>query len=200
MALFSVAEARAFDKGQIANVADFPDATITAKEAEIREWLEKACGVNFESTGHDEWYDGDGSDYLQLKWPEVTAVTSITIDGTALSATQIDPDDFSSGLAIDTERGLLTLRGGQFTAGWSNVNVVYTAGFTTVPALVKRAALRVAVMELPATLAPWTADSYSAGDVSYSFGRGDGFNGQWSADPVVMAAIRMYDRHLPGIA
>lgn len=39
MALFSVAEARAFDKAQLADAVAYPDLDITTKEAEIREWL-----------------------------------------------------------------------------------------------------------------------------------------------------------------
>ena len=36
-ALFSTAEARAFDKAQLTNSTTYPDATITAKEVEIRD-------------------------------------------------------------------------------------------------------------------------------------------------------------------
>jgi len=199
--LFSVAEARAVDKAQLASATDYPDAAITAKEVEIREWLERACGVNFVPTTHaDETHDGDGSNYLLLRWPRITAITKVSVDGEELSSDEINITDYSVGMAVDPIQPIVTRRSGVFASGWSNVVVTYTAGFAAVPALVKQAALAICVEELPATTTPWQADGYDAGGVSYSIGRGDGYNGQWHGLPIVMRAIRMYDHSLPGIA
>ena len=199
--LFSIAEARAFDKAQLASESDFPDATITAKEVEIREWLERVCGVNFVRTTYTaEVYDSDGSDYLILKWPKVYSVTAISVDGTAFSAGNLSTTDYSDGLAIDSDRGMLTRRSGTFDAGWSNVAVTYVAGYEYVPDLVHRAALMIAVTELPTSNIPYAADESDAGGMSVSFGRGDGFNGNWHRIPDVVKAIRAYSMKLPGVA
>ena len=201
MPLFSTAEARAFNDAVLASETDYPTVDITAKEVEIREWLEKACAVNFIATTHTaEIHDGDGSNYLELDWPLITAVSAISVDGTAFSAGELSTTDYSSGLAIDPKLPLITRRSGTFTAGWSNVSVTYVAGCTAVPTKVKRAALLVCTYEMrPTNLSP-AAESYDAGEVSYSFGRGDGFNRQWSKIPEVMSVIRQYDRSLLGIA
>lgn len=199
--IFSVAEARAFDKQQLADAGAYPDLVITAKAEEITEWFARACGVDFVSTSHaNELHDGDDSDYLILDWPEVTAVTAIVVDGVALTAGEISPTDYSEGLAIDAKRGIITRRAGIFSSGWANVDVTYTAGFATTPDLIKRAALMVCVTELPATNIPFGVDDAEIGGMSYSFGRGDGYNGNWHRIPDVQKAIRMYDYHVPGIA
>ena len=78
-ALFSVAEARAFDKAQLASTTDYPNASIIAKEVEIRAFLARVCGVDFIATTHtDEYHDGDWSHTLMLDWPLVTAVTAVS--------------------------------------------------------------------------------------------------------------------------
>lgn len=199
-ALFSVAECRAFDKAQLANETTYPDATITDKEAEIREWLARVCGVDFVRASHTEYHDGDDSDYLVLQWPMVSAITSIHVDGVALSSAEIDPTDFGEGIGIDERLGIITRRSGIFDAGWRNIVVVYTAGYEYVPKLVKRAALMIAVTEIPAMNIPFAVDDADIGGMSLSYGRGDGYNGNWHRIPDVQKAIRAYDFHLPGVA
>jgi len=196
--LFSVAEARAFDKAQLTSDTTYPDAAIIAKEAEIREWLERACGVNFITTTHtDEYHDGDGSRELLLDWPRVQAVSAASqrsdTTWTDLTATEL-------GQLQAADLGPVYWDGGHWQRGRRNIKVTYTAGFAAVPALVKQAALAICAEELPGSTTPWQADGYDAGGVSYSIGRGDGYNGQWHSLPIVMRAIRMYDHSLPGVA
>ena len=192
MALFTVAEARAFDQGQLVSVSDYPDIAIQTAAAEAKEFLEETCRVNFELTTHTEYLNGDGSDWLFLTWPKVTSVASVTVDGVAFTAEEMDTDDYDLGLAVDAEMGILTRRCGYFAKGWSNVVVVYEAGWTAVPALIKRAALWVALGDLVVTTTPYDATDFSAGDVSYGFARADGYNGNWHKNPEVAKAIRMY--------
>lgn len=200
-ALFSTAEARAFNGAQLASVTDYPTQAITDKEAEVRAFLEKVCGVNFIPTSHtSEVHDGDGSNYLVLKWPLVTEVTALSVDGVAFTAAELNATDYGAGLAIDAELGLITRRSGLFLPGWSNVSVSYVAGYTTPPAAIKRAALVITCNELPVSNVPWQAEGYDAGGTSYSWSRGDGYGGNWSSFPDVMKAIRMYDRSLAGMA
>lgn len=198
--IFTPAEARAFDKLQLASAVDYPDVDIVAKEVAIRSELEQICGVNFVPTAHaDEVHDGDDSNYLQLNWPRITAVASITVDGVALTAGEINLTDYSDGLAADPVLPILTRRSGVFESGWSNIMVTYTAGYAAVPALVKRAALQWCVTEMPAQNAPWQAESFDAGGTSYSWTRGDGYRGNWSALPDVQRAINLYSMRLPGV-
>jgi len=199
-ALFSTAEARAFDKGQLASASDYPDDVITAKEQEIREWFTRVCGVDFVQASHTEYHDGDGSDWLVLRWPKVVSVTDVKVDGVSMAAEEIDAGDYGCGLAVDEDAGIVTRRSGTFAAGWRNVQVTYTAGYEYVPRLIKRAALMIAVSELPATNVSFSADDYDAGGMSVSFGRGDGFGGAWHRIPDVVKALRAYNYRSSGVA
>ena len=198
--LFTVGEARAFDKAQFASDTDYPNATISEKEAEIREWLERGCGVNFVSTTYtDELVSGDGSRLLQLKWPRITAVSAVSLryddTWTALTA-----DELEDVIAYTESGDMLYREGSYWPGGVRNVKVSYVAGYDEVPALVKRAALRVCVAELPSTNVPFSAESYEGGGMSVSFMQGDGYNGNWHRDAEVRKAITMYSHNVGGIA
>jgi hypothetical protein len=197
--LFTVAEARAFDKAQLADTA-YSDAAITAKEAEIREWFTKVCGVAFlPTTATDELHDGDSTNTLLLDWPRPITVSAISIDGTALTATELLTTDYSAGLAV-YPTGKLVRRSGVFTRGEQNVLVTYSHGHATVPALIKDAALRIAVVEIPTSSLGMSTDAYDSDGQTINFALGDGFNDNWSRIPEVRRAIRMYNERLPGIA
>ena len=201
MALFTTAELRVFDKQQIASAVEFPDLVCTNKAAELAEWFARIFGVDVvQATHSNEVHDGDGSNYLLLDWPLVASVTSVTVDGVALGGSEINPTDYGVGLAVDPRLPIITRRSGVFTSGWSNVEVTYVAGFATVPLRLKRAALQMAVNELPAQNAPWEATSYEAGGVSYGIGRADGYRESWFASPDGQAAFRAYSMKLPGVA
>ncbi|MCK9629943.1 MAG: IPT/TIG domain-containing protein [Bacteroidales bacterium] len=192
--LFSVAEARAFDKLQLASATTYPAAAIAAKESEIRAAFEKICGVAFvPTTVTTEAYDGDGSASLILRNHRVTAVTAISIDGTALTAGELSTTDYSGGLAIDALTGVVTRRSGIFASGRQNVLVSYTHGWASVPAMIKRAALIVCINEMKTSDVPANADSYGMGGVSMSFTRGDGYQENWYSYPEVVKALRMYN-------
>jgi len=197
-ALFTTAEARAFDKAQLASATDFPDADIIAKEVEIRAFLTRVCSVDFIKTTHtDEYQDGYGGSSIAVDWPLVTAVTAASLRSdttwTPLTATEI-------GQLQVYDTGEVYWEGGYWPAGRRNVKLTYTAGYAATPDLIKRAALRIVTLELPTSNVPFTAESYDAGGMSVNFANGDGFKGHWHRDPEVMRAIRMYDYSLPGIA
>jgi len=194
-ALFTVAEARA--RPQLASATDFSDADIIAKELEIRSLFTNACKVDFVPTQHvDEYHDGYGTQSILLDWPRVTAITSastrIGTTWTALTADEV------AALQASVP-GEVRWNDGYWQPGIGNVKVTYTAGYPDVPPLVKRAAIEVAVYELPPSNVPWQADGYDSGGTSYSWQKGDGYNGAWSALPNVMLALRLYDHSGIGI-
>lgn len=192
-ALFTTAEARTYDKLQLADALEFSDAAIAAKEAEIREWLERVCRVNFIPTTHsDEYHDGDGSQLLMLDWPRVTSVSAAAWRSGA-SWTPLTVSELAELYpAASTGGRLLYRESGVWTAGVRNWKLTYIAGYTAVPSLVKQAALQIAVNELPPNMVPFEATGYDAGGGAYTWSRGDGYGGNWHALPLVMKAIRMY--------
>jgi hypothetical protein len=196
--LFTVAEARAFDKGQLADADKYSDAAIAAEEEVIREFLTDVCGVDFFPTTHtDEYHDGDGSCRLLLKWPMPTSITSAsTRSGTTwtpLTAAQL------AQLQVH-DTGMVTWEWSYWPWLPRSVKLTYVAGHDAVPALIKDAALRIAVTELPTSNVPMSAESYDAGGMSLSFAQGDGYAGAWHRIAEVRRAIRIYSQKMPGIA
>ena len=195
--LFTVAEARAFDKGQM-DSDSFSDAQVVAKEAEIRELFERVCGVNFIPTVHtDEYHNGDGSRWLMLEWPMPTAISAVSVrtdlTWTALTAGEL--------LQLQANvSGSVYWINYFWWPGAQNVKVTYTAGYSSVPNLVKRAALQVAAYEMPTSNLSPAAQSYDLDGVSLSFMRADGFNNNWHTLPDVAKVLRLYSYGLMGVS
>lgn len=195
--LFTVAEARAFNTGELKSASDYTNAEILAKEIEVRSLFTNACKVDFVPTQHaDEYHDGYGSQSILLDWPRVIAITSASNRiGTAWTA--LTADELAA--LQSSVPGEVQWNDGYWPVGVGSVKVTYTAGYPDVPPLIKRAALEVAVNELPPSNVPWQADGYDAGGTSYSWTRGDGYAGAWSGLPNVMLALRLYDHSGIGI-
>src|SRR5665811_2014121 len=147
--IFSVDEARAFDKGQLFDSGSYSDAVITAAEAAIRGEVARIIGVELIPTEEVEKFDGDGTDTLYLAHhnpysetnPRPVSVSAATItesDGTAHET--FDADDLTD-LASYPSGEIVRRERGTFLAGRRNVEVTYTHGFEAVQADIKRAAL-----------------------------------------------------------
>lgn len=99
---------------------------VTAALAAANEMLETYTGRNFDSTAYTEWKYVDGSDKLFLDNYPVTAITSIdTADEESGTET-----DFADVYRIRRNSGVITLPAEMYT--W--FKVVYTAGYSTIPA------------------------------------------------------------------
>lgn len=143
--LFEIAEARSFDKGQLASEAKYPDAVISEAEAGIREAFAQICGVSFVPVDVTAVLDGNGLVTLVLPDQQVTAVTAVSVSGTALTSDEL------AALVVDTA-GLVTRPDGAVWAcGARNISVSYTAGYASVPYEIKRAALILCVNQLRPT-------------------------------------------------
>lgn len=133
MAWITAAELRVFDPG-LANVdvygEDQLETAITNAEAEI----ERIIGIAYNSrTATSEWHLGDGTEWLRLdnRWP--TSITSVTVDGTALSAGVI------AEMVVDRRTGMV-----RYSGGWTadaDILVTYAYGKTAPPTDLKEAAM-----------------------------------------------------------
>lgn len=89
----------------------------------------------FENNTYTHYFDGDGSDRLQLRVVPANTITSIHVDVDRLytSSTLVDSGDY----VLDSELGLVILETtstqGRFDVGYRSTKVVYTAGFTSIP-------------------------------------------------------------------
>ena len=218
--LFTVADARAFMQGQVSDAAAFSDAAIVAEEAQLRSRFAQICRVDFVPTIHaDEYHAGDNTAYLMLDWPKVTAVTAGSLrSGASATWVALTSDQL---LAIQpSDTGELYWDGGwwpdgmywigaSFTGGRivrphniarHNVKLSYVAGHVTVPPVIKDAALRSALLDLMPSNLGLAASEYVSEGMTASYSVGDGFNGNWDADPRVRRALRLYSLNVGGIA
>lgn len=208
--IFTVAEARAYDKRFLENTALYADAAITAKEVAIRVKFERVLGVALSATDYTEYYDGDGTDTLYLDhhnpWSEATprpvTLTSVTVIDTDDAETDFTATELANVVKYPHK---LVRRSGYFTIGHRNIKVVYTAGFTTVPDDIKQAALQVMVLPPPDGLIPSSVPSYATegadGTINWSRVK-DPARGRWYGHESIDAVLREH-RHvetLPGIA
>jgi hypothetical protein len=114
----------------------FTDAQITTAGEFIQAAVETECQTSFVARSVTETLDGTGTTRLRLKTPYVVAITSVTVNGVALT------DQFTVDAGILERRTAGTYTSQPWTLGRRNIVVVYTAGSSsTPPADIKDAAL-----------------------------------------------------------
>lgn len=132
------------DLTTLANVAGWlrysPNAADSALLSRLitaaSDFVEAWCGRTFLSRQYDELRSGNGHRMLSLNNAPCTAVASVTIDGLAIPAAA---NPTSSGYRFtDT---MVILNGWCFRPGVANVELIYTAGFATVPPSVEQAVI-----------------------------------------------------------
>lgn len=171
--IFSAAEARAFDKKQLANAQTYPDATIVAQEVAIRARFERIIGVRLIAAANTEYYDGDGTATLYLRQhnpfaeatPRSVTLTSVTTIATDDTETALTAPELTNVVKYPDK---LVRRSGYFTAGSRNIKVVYTTGYVTVPVDIKTAALWACVQELIPTSLPSSVIDGADGTINWS--------------------------------
>lgn len=132
---FTLAELRALP--DVSSTTTYPDARVEAVAAYIVAVIEREVGTSFVArTVTDEVHDG-GGDTIVLTRPHVLSVTSVSVDGVALTT------------SLRTQGGVLRQFSDaasysplSFASGSGNVLVTYSAGYSaTPPADIKDAAL-----------------------------------------------------------
>jgi len=131
--LFSVSDARALKP--LDNATTYPASKIVAARTLAEQALEDACGVAFVPRYATETVSGWGGTQLLLSRSRVTKIRSVTIDGVALTSTELADLRVTPGFVY---------RQARWTTGYANVTVGYEHGHTIPPARVSRAALLLA--------------------------------------------------------
>lgn len=205
-ALFTTAEARAYDQKQLANAQLYTDTAISAIEAVIRLNFQRIIGCSLIVTAYTEYYDGTGDNCLVLKHHQPFAAATPS-PVTLTSVTYLDTDDAPDGGTAFTATELadivkypdrLVRRTGYFYRGYRNYKVVYSAGYSTVPLDIKNAALEVAIMNPPDGLVPSAVSSYAVGGdelgVRWEWVK-DESRGRWYGNPAVDQVLNRH-RHI----
>lgn len=116
--------------------------TDTSEDTVLTALIQVATGAIHDFLGYDitsqsrsEIYSGDGRKTLYPRHTPITAVSSLTVNGVAISAAA---SVNTAGYVISNQR--IDLRGHDFLKGIQNIALSYTAGYATVPAAVAEAA------------------------------------------------------------
>jgi hypothetical protein len=138
------------------------------------------CGVDsFEAASYTEYHNGECADKVVLKNIPVNSVTSVAVvDGTASAAVG------STTYTTDTLAGILGFRGpsgplawdlslpmgqgGRFPDGFRNVKVVYSGGYSTVPADLNHAMVELVSQMYRARGVNQSLQSETIGQYSYT--------------------------------
>ena len=107
---------------------------LTAASGYIQSWLNRT----FASAGYTDTFDGNGKDRLMLRNYPVTAVASVTIDGTVIPAST---GVTVNGWLLDETGKMVILRNYWFNRGTQNIVISYTAGYATTPPEIEEACI-----------------------------------------------------------
>lgn len=194
--LFTIAEARAFDKETLADATVYTQAAILEARDTIWEAFEDICGVRFGTAGTRETLDGNATGIIWLANPQAQSVsaaaTRSTTTWTALTATEL------ADLFLSPNGRLVRETLGSWPSGSRNIRVDYTHGHARVPNEIRRAALVVLRDQLPGTNLTSRALSQSNEFGTFRIAA-PGERGKWFGIPLVDEALARYRRTLPGI-
>jgi hypothetical protein len=128
--------ARAQQNPQLHDVATgLLSALISAASVAVQQY----CHREFTSTARTELYNGTGEVSLILNEYPVTDIDTIKT---------IDDDDTKTTIAETdyryTAAGIVQLKYATFPVGFQNIEVVYTGGYTTIPADLQEAVVQIA--------------------------------------------------------
>jgi uncharacterized phiE125 gp8 family phage protein len=107
------------------------DALLTRLIAAASQWIRSNLNRDITSQAYTDKLDGTGTSRVILSQFPVTAVTSVTVDGTDQAASNIAFRDATVALTDGTK----------FTKGFANVVVTYTAGYATTPGDIAQACI-----------------------------------------------------------
>ena len=128
ISLLSLADAKEF-LGSTATTDNDGNISDLMNAASLR--FETETGRKLKSRDYTETYDGNGKSFMYLNnWPLSSTTITITVDSNRAFS---DTDDqlTSTDIMLTTESGMVELDNDSFDLGKKNVQVEYTAGYTS---------------------------------------------------------------------
>lgn len=194
--LFTEAEARGFDKVQLANASTYPDALLAEARTRIGDALESIIGTAPFPRYKRVVLSGDGTDSLRI--PAVLLRAARTIeerlsgesDWTVYTAAELAD-------VLPEEYGYLyreTL--GVFTKGRRNIRVGYEYGFERVPSNLRQAALLILMESVRQSDIDPRAMSYSDGLGTLRFVTPGLTRGAYFSNPEINAILQLPEYQL----
>lgn len=115
------------------------DALLTVLTERVSQQIETYCDRIFTSAEYTEYYDGDRREFLYTNQYPITSVSGIWNDATWTwgADTLVAAADYR----VSTNGRRVILKTGYFSDYTENVKVIYTGGYTTIPADLVQAAV-----------------------------------------------------------
>ena len=187
--LFNLAQIRANPYGL--NATDYPNDLVIEARTLAEQRIEDACGVAFVPRYRRETLSGLGGTVLLVGAPRLRSIRSATVDGTALTSTELAEVTYSAaGTAYWSNKWL---------EGANNIVVAYEHGFDSVPGPVSRAALILAKHYLTETPLSDRTTSFSNEDGTFTLAT-PGLRGSVTGLPEVDAIIAEYGGYTAAVA
>lgn len=198
--LFGVAEARAFNRAELASTTTYTAAAITEAEREIRDAFEQVCGVSFvPKTCVDYYVDGTGGRVLWLPFVRLKEVTAAVIYDSDMTVVEtFDADDLAD-LALYDDGRIVRRTRGYWTAGERNVRLTFTHGYGACPLEIRRAALSVCLAKLVPSDVSDRATYVSDGNMTFGLATAGRFGAEYGL-PMVDSTLSRYSSRTPAIA
>ncbi len=153
------------------------------------------CGrTSFNDTAYTEYYDGIGGTELVLRNRPVITVTSVAYntEGNSTGAyTTLDSDDYF----VDTEAGIIKSQQ-QFVGNYHTWQVIYTAGYTTIPDDLAEACARMAAYMTEQGTAGTNVKKRQEGQRSVEYFESQGSSGSLIESLGLDDILRPYSEHI----
>jgi len=199
--IFSIAEARAFDRGQLANAATYPDSDIAAARLLITDAFQDICTTafvprygesfirhdgGFSAGDYGGWYQWSPVDRpeILMPYPFIRALREVAVSYWAQD--WVVQDLTAMGPVELTDEGLIR---GIFPHGFLRIR--YEHGMDKVPAAIHKAALQVLLLEMIPDNLPERASSYELNGNVYRISMPDGVR-KWYGIPTVDSVLSRY--------
>lgn len=173
------------------------DANIQFAISAYSQLIASWCSRNFVSASYSDVYDGHGGARLMTKnWP-ITAVSSLSVDGRAITAAT---SVLGAGYQFN-DRSVILNGCDQFCRGLQNIQISYTAGFVTIPMDLQMACLEWMKSAYLSRMRDDGIISRRAGDTEEKYSAGGAItilNGEAAPMPAsVYAVLSQYRNNLP---
>ncbi len=106
----------------------------------VSEFLRQEASTSFDVQTHTEIRSGAGQRMLHFKFRPCTEVNAVYIDGVLIPARDPAPTGYG-GTGYTFTEDHITLHGYAFSRGKDNISITYEAGYETVPADLRQAAV-----------------------------------------------------------
>lgn len=129
--------------------SNITEANITSHIEDAEAMIDRFCNTKFASTSVTEYYDGNDMRTLMLRHFPVISVSSLTIRGTSITiSTKLHVYTGMEGagkITLDSEAEVSTF---ESDVDPMQITVVYSYGYASVPAIIKKATANVAARSL----------------------------------------------------